>query len=132
MNAETINQMYTLEDFKSVHNVWLLGLNKVWLKCYRLCGLYVRSVRDEPESTTETERMIINNVYTLGGEKMHREYFELCDWWWIDCSNLRRGIHSQPPGWECDYFTDSSYEIKKCHFFRTVCIITVLMRRWCM
>lgn len=30
---------------------------------------YVRSVRDEPESTTKTGRMVINNVYTLGGEK---------------------------------------------------------------
>lgn len=46
---------------------------------------------------------------------MHKDYFEVCDWWWIDCSKWRRGIHRQPPTCECDYFTDSS--IKNVFFF---------------
>lgn len=71
----------------------------------------------EPESTTETGRMIINNVYTLSGQKCIENTLLVCDIWWINCSNLRQGFHSQPPAWECDYITDCSSETKNIIFF---------------
>lgn len=93
--------------------------------------LYTRSVRDEPESTTETGRMIINTVYTLGGEKCIENTLNCV----IDGELI---VQTWGEEFTVSHLAGSVITLQILHvkskmvfFFRAVCIITVLMRRRC-